>query len=83
MAVTERCSKYIRIFAPAGAQVREDLFLTNLLNSQSSHLSLPHKKTSKFIEVLFYGGDGEIRTLERFPFTHFPGVLLQPLGHVT
>ena len=30
-----------------------------------------------------YGGDGEIRTLERLPFTHFPGVLLQPLGHVT
>ena len=29
------------------------------------------------------GGDGEIRTLERLPFTHFPGVLLQPLGHVT
>tara|TARA_B110000881_G_C18487969_1_gene470164 strand:+ start:495 stop:713 length:219 start_codon:yes stop_codon:yes gene_type:complete len=29
------------------------------------------------------GGDGEIRTLERLPFTRFPGVLLQPLGHVT
>ena len=31
----------------------------------------------------FNGGDGEIRTLERLPFTRFPGVLLQPLGHVT
>lgn len=29
------------------------------------------------------GGDGEIRTLEGLPLTHFPGVLLQPLGHVT
>ena len=31
----------------------------------------------------FIGGGGEIRTLETLPFTHFPGVLLQPLGHST
>ena len=30
-----------------------------------------------------YGGEGEIRTLERLPVTHFPGVRLRPLGHLT
>jgi hypothetical protein len=29
------------------------------------------------------GGEGGIRTLERFPVTHFPGVRLRPLGHLT
>ena len=30
-----------------------------------------------------YGGEGGIRTLEAFRLTHFPGVLLRPLGHLT
>ncbi len=31
-----------------------------------------------------YGGEGGIRTLDtRLTYTHFPGVLLQPLGHFT
>jgi hypothetical protein len=30
-----------------------------------------------------FGGEGGIRTLDTFPYTHFPGVLLQPLGHLT
>jgi hypothetical protein len=30
-----------------------------------------------------FGGEGEIRTLERLPVTHFPGVRLRPLGHLT
>ena len=29
------------------------------------------------------GGQGGIRTLDTLPYTHFPGVLLQPLGHLT
>ena len=29
------------------------------------------------------GGEGGIRTLDTFPYTHFPGVLLKPLGHLT
>ncbi len=29
------------------------------------------------------GGEGGIRTLDTLPYTHFPGVLLQPLGHLT
>ena len=32
---------------------------------------------------LFVGGEGGIRTLDTLPYTHFPGVLLQPLGHLT
>ncbi|MEY2938682.1 MAG: hypothetical protein RL062_1271 [Bacteroidota bacterium] len=32
----------------------------------------------------FSCGDGEIRTLDTLlTYTHFPGVLLQPLGHVS
>ena len=30
---------------------------------------------------IFGGGGGGIRTLEAFRLTHFPGVLLRPLGH--
>ncbi len=31
-----------------------------------------------------YGGEGGIRTLDTvLPYTHFPGVLLQPLGHLS
>ena len=33
--------------------------------------------------VLTIGGERGIRTLEAFRLTHFPGVLLQPLGHLT
>ena len=33
--------------------------------------------------VLKFGGERGIRTLEAFRLTHFPGVLLQPLGHLT
>ena len=32
---------------------------------------------------LRYGGEGGIRTPDTLPYTHFPGVLLQPLGHLT
>ena len=30
-----------------------------------------------------YGGEGGIRTLDTLPYTHFPGVLLRPLGHLS
>ena len=30
-----------------------------------------------------HGGEGGIRTLEALRLTHFPGVLLRPLGHLT
>ncbi len=32
---------------------------------------------------LKYGGEGGIRTPDTLPYTHFPGMLLQPLGHLT
>lgn len=41
-----------------------------------------HKKAAKIsglIEII--GGGGGIRTLEALRLTHFPGVLLRPLGH--
>ena len=43
------------------------------------------KKKPVFSYELFlkYGGEGGIRTLDTLPYTHFPGVLLQPLGHLT
>ena len=39
------------------------------------------KNMSKINRII--GGGGEIRTLEAFRLTHFPGVLLRPLGHST
>gem|GEM_PF-263787 len=42
------------------------------------------KKPAFSCELFFkYGGEGGIRTLDTLPYTHFPGVLLQPLGHLT
>ena len=35
------------------------------------------------IQRVIFGGEGGIRTLDTLPYTHFPGVLLQPLGHLT
>ena len=48
-------------------------------------LTLPttHKKGPLSGALFVYGGEGEIRTLERLPVTHFPGVRLRPLGHLT
>ena len=40
----------------------------------------PHLRTGSFHK---YGGEGGIRTPDTLPYTHFPGVLLQPLGHLT
>ena len=40
----------------------------------------PYFRTSSCLE---YGGEGGIRTPDTLPYTHFPGVLLQPLGHLT
>ena len=42
------------------------------------------KKPVLSYELFFkYGGEGGIRTPDTLPYTHFPGVLLQPLGHLT
>ncbi len=61
-----------------------------LSNPQSRVLITPagvlhaKKKPAFSCELFFkYGGEGGIRTLDTLPYTHFPGVLLQPLGHLT
>ncbi len=43
------------------------------------------KKKPLLSHELFFkdGGEGGIRTPDTLPYTHFPGVLLQPLGHLT
>ena len=42
------------------------------------------KKPAFSCELFFkYGGERGVRTLDTLPYTHFPGVLLQPLGHLT
>ena len=42
------------------------------------------KKPVLAYELFFkYGGEAGIRTPDTLPYTHFPGVLLQPLGHLT
>ena len=42
------------------------------------------KKPVPSYELFFKdGGEGGIRTPDTLPYTHFPGVLLQPLGHLT
>ena len=42
------------------------------------------KKPVLSYELFFKdGGEGGIRTPDTLPYTHFPGVLLQPLGHLT
>ena len=45
-----------------------------------------NEKTQAFsrVSAILYGGERGIRTLETLlTLTHFPGVLLQPLGHLT
>ena len=32
---------------------------------------------------IWIGGEGGIRTLDTVRYTHFPGVLLRPLGHLS
>jgi hypothetical protein len=41
------------------------------------------QKTDPEVGFSKFGGEGGIRTLDTLPYTHFPGVLLQPLGHLT
>ncbi len=62
------------------------------LGVQSNQRVRPHrpqltelKKPPAFWAGGFFnsGGEGGIRTLDTFPYTHFPGVRLRPLGHLT
>ena len=52
--------------------------------SSPQHVPYAKKKPVLAYELFFkYGGEGGIRTPDTLPYTHFPGVLLQPLGHLT
>ena len=54
--------------------------------STAPHQSRKKRELTRIIEGFKYqnGGERGIRTLETLQtFTHFPGVLLQPLGHLT
>jgi hypothetical protein len=43
-----------------------------------------HKKSRQAGFVSFFGGERGIRTLDKLlTYTHFPGVLLKPLGHLS
>ncbi len=80
--------------SPYGQSVRCALSLSNWLppvvEPRSGVLIPPQacnmrkKKLAFSCELFFkYGGEGGIRTPDTLPYTHFPGVLLQPLGHLT
>ena len=79
--------------SPYGQPVRCALSLSNWLSpvvEPRSGILIPpqraicKKKPAFSCELFFkYGGEGGIRTPDTLPYTHFPGVLLQPLGHLT
>ena len=79
--------------SPCGQPVRYALSLSNWLSpvvDPRSGILIPpqacnmQKKPAFSCELFFkYGGEGGIRTPDTLPYTHFPGVLLQPLGHLT
>ena len=49
-----------------------------------SSAPLIKQKAPRYGAFCFIGGEGGIRTLDTgLPYTHFPGVLLQPLGHLS
>ncbi len=82
------------LLSPYGQPVRCALSLSNWLSpvvEPRSGVLIPpagmqyaKKKPAFSCELFFkYGGEGGIRTPDTLPYTHFPGVLLQPLGHLT
>ncbi len=57
-----------------------------LVRASHPHLAMQHAKKKPVLAYelfLRYGGEAGIRTPDTLPYTHFPGVLLQPLGHLT
>ena len=49
-----------------------------------SSFACPLKQQSpRTAGFVVYGGEGGIRTLDTLPYTHFPGVRLRPLGHLS
>ncbi len=90
MAVRGGLTRFAR---PCGAarslRLRSVQLATPVVDPRSGILIPPDgelKEKSLYLRTgshLEYGGEGGIRTPDTLPYTHFPGVLLQPLGHLT
>ena len=53
-------------------------------NSTKQAWRIPEMKNAPSGALVLLGGEGGIRTRDRLlTYTHFPGVLLQPLGHLS
>ncbi len=71
---------------PPKPSTQEDIATERDEESQNlvPNLSQKQKNVKNPIKInRLHGGEGGIRTLEAFRLTHFPGVLLRPLGHLT
>ena len=69
-------SQSVQLAAPV-VEPRSGVLIPPAENIKEKSLYL---RTGSHLE---YGGEGGIRTPDTLPYTHFPGVLLQPLGHLT
>ncbi len=61
-------------------------FVSNPVRASHPRQAVQHAKKKPVLAYelfLKYGGEAGIRTPDTLPYTHFPGVLLQPLGHLT
>ncbi len=91
MAVRGGLTRFARPFGAARSLRSRSVQLAAPAVEPRSGLLIPpvsvqyaKKKLACECELLFeYGGEGGIRTPDTLPYTHFPGVLLQPLGHLT
>ena len=77
----------MRCRAPFGPSLRDVVSLRSARTHEGSHppsAGIADTKRAALLQLFFEdGGEGGIRTLDTLPYTHFPGVLLQPLGHLT
>ena len=76
-------TKALPALCPAGSLWSVQIAPGDLSNREGSHPSLTAKKKAPERGFFVFGGERGIRTLEAFRLTRFPGVLLQPLGHLT
>ena len=73
---------------PSGPSLCDVVSLRSARTHEASHPPsagyTAQTKRAALLQLFFLdGGEGGIRTLDTLPYTHFPGVLLQPLGHLT
>jgi hypothetical protein len=76
-------TKALPALCPTGSLWSAPIVPDDWSNREGSHPSLTAKKKAPERGFFVCGGEGGIRTLEAFRLTHFPGVLLRPLGHLT